>query len=259
MWSWRTIISRTGVGLGSVALALGLASAPASAAPDEPVTYPEGASATTYEGLGFDTCTAPSLDAMRAWTSTAPYDAVNIYFGGNNRACNQPNLTTDWIRTVNLLGWKILPTYMGHQPICMQGNKEHRYDEGNATQIGIADAQDAVAQAESLGLLPGRALYADVEHYDRSNASCRTAVLKYVSAWTTTLHDAGYLSGVYAHQDSGIRDMADHYTSSTYTRPDAVWMARWDGDPELYGWPTADDEQRSEEHTSELQSRGHLV
>lgn len=232
-----------GAVVGTTAVMIGVLATSASAAPETSVDYPAGASATTYEGLGFDTCTAPSLNAMRAWTSAAPYDAVNIYFGGNNRGCSQPNLTASWVRTVNLLGWKILPTYMGHQPFCMFGSKPNRYTEANATARGVSDATDAVAKAGALGLLPGSALYADVEHYDRANASCRTAVRRYVSAWTTTLHDAGYLAGVYAHQNSGLRDLADVYTSATYARPDAVWMARWDGDPTLTGWPTADDEQ----------------
>jgi hypothetical protein len=243
MSAWRTVLSRGGATIGAAALIIGLGSAGASAAPETPINYPAGASATTYSGLGFDTCTAPSLAAMRAWTSTAPYDTVNIYFGGNNRGCAQPNLTTDWIRTVNLLGWKILPTYMGHQPFCMNGNKPNRFTEATATTLGTSDANDAITKARALGLLPGSALYADVEHYDRTNASCRTAVLKYASAWTTTLHNAGYLAGIYVHQDSGLRDLADHYTSTTYARPDAVWMARWDGNDALTGWPTATNAQ----------------
>lgn len=66
---------------------------------------------------------------------------------------------------------------------------------------------------------------------------------RYVSAWTKTLHASGYLAGVYVHQDSGLRDLAASYTSSTYARPDAVWMARWDGNSSLTGWPTASNSQ----------------
>jgi hypothetical protein len=48
-----------------------------------------------YVGYGFDACTAPSSAAMNAWLQS-PYRAVGIYFGGNNRACTQPNLTAAW-------------------------------------------------------------------------------------------------------------------------------------------------------------------
>ncbi|SDU36984.1 glycoside hydrolase domain-containing protein [Jiangella alkaliphila] len=200
---------------------------------------------TIATGLGFDTCTAPSVAALDAWWGTSPYTTVNIYFGGINRGCRQPNLTPSWVQTVSGMGWGLLPTYMGHQPICILGTKEHRFTEADATAIGTANAQDAIAQAQHLGLLPGSALYADVEHYDRRDTSCITAVRRYVSAWTTTLHDAGYLAGVYVHQDSGVRDLSAVYDSPDYARPDAVWMARWDGNPALTGWPTAPDSQWS--------------
>jgi uncharacterized protein YraI len=123
----------------------------------------------------------------------------------------------------------------------MFGSKPNRYSLSNATSRGTSDAQDAITQAKSLGLLPGSALYADVEHYDRSDSDCRKAVRRYVSAWTKTLHAGGYLAGVYAHQDSGVRDLSSTYNSTTYARPDAVWMARWDGKASLTGWPTAPD------------------
>ncbi|MCP2264365.1 glycoside hydrolase domain-containing protein [Promicromonospora thailandica] len=206
---------------------------------ETPVVYPSGSSVTRADRLGFDACTAPSLAALRAWKGRSPYTAVNIYFGGNNRGCAQPNLTASWVRDATAAGWRLLPTYFGYQPYCMFGDKEHRYNATNATVLGTSDGTDAVARAKALGLLPGSALYADVEHYDRTVTSCRTAVRRYVSAWTKKLHASGYLAGVYVHQDSGLRDLSSSYTSTSYARPDAVWMARWDGNQALTGWPTA--------------------
>ncbi|NEE00658.1 DUF1906 domain-containing protein [Phytoactinopolyspora halotolerans] len=223
------------------ALTVGALVSPAAAEPDTPVRYPTGSSANRAGGLGFDTCTAPSLDALRAWKSS-PYRTVNIYFGGINRGCTQPNLTAAWVREVAAMGWKLLPTYFGRQPFCKFGSsKPYRYTASNAAYYGRLGAQIAVGNAKDLGLLPGSALYADVEHYDRTNADCRRAVRRYVSAWTTTLHASGYLAGVYVHQDSGLRDLSYTYNSTTYARPDAVWMARWDGNTSLTGWPTAPD------------------
>jgi uncharacterized protein YraI len=44
---------------------------------------------------------------------------------------------------------------------------------------------------------------------------------------------------VYVHQDSGLRDLSDSYNSTTYARPDAVWVARWDGSTSLTNFSTA--------------------
>ena len=60
-----------------------------------------------------------------------------------------------------------------------------------------------------------------------------------MSEWTRALHRAGYLAGIYAHQDSGVRDLADSYLSTSLARPDAIWMARWDNVPTTVNWPTA--------------------
>lgn len=235
----RTIFRALGVLGSSLAVLLAGLTAPASAEPETPVVYPSGSTVTRAVGLGFDACTAPSLAALAAWKGTSPYGTVNMYFGGNNRACAQPNLTPTWVRGATAGGWKLLPTYFGYQPYCMFGEKPNRYTATNATARGSSDASDAVAKAKALGVLPGSALYADVEHYDRTISACRTAVLRYVSAWTKSLHAAGYVAGVYVHQDSGLRDLSDSYNSTSYARPDAVWMARWDGNSSLTGWPTA--------------------
>ncbi len=211
----------------------------ARADPATPVAYPAASSATRVQGRFVDTCSAPPLSTLAAWRGTSPYTGVNVYFGGRNRGCTQPNLTAAWVRSAAAAGWALVPTYVGDQPFCMYGSKPYRYTASTAAARGRADGLDAVSRAKSLGLLPGSALYADVEHYDRSQTSCTAAVRTYVSEWTRALHGGGYLAGVYAHQDSGIRDLAGSYTSTSLARPDAVWMARWDGVATLTGWPTA--------------------
>ena len=211
----------------------------ARADPATPVTYPAASSATRVQGRFFDPCTAPSLTALAAWRGTSPYTGVNIYFGGRNRGCAQPNLTAAWVRSASAAGWSLIPTYFGDQPFCASGSKPYRYAASGAAARGSADGTDAAALARGLGLLPGSALYADVEHYDRTDASCVAAVRTYVSEWTRALHRNGYLAGVYVHQDSGLRDLAASYFSTSLARPDAVWMARWDNVATLTGWPTA--------------------
>ena len=212
----------------------------ARADPATPVAYPAASSATRVHGRFFDTCTAPSLTALAAWRGTSPYPGVNIYFGGRNRGCAQPNLTAVVGCAVPpTAGWALIPTYFGDQPSCVFGSKPYRYAATGAAARGSADGTDAVAQARALGLLPGSALYADVENYDRTSSSCVAAVRTYVSEWTRALHRNGYLAGVYVHQNSGLRDLAASYFSASLARPDAVWMARWDDVATLTGWPTA--------------------
>jgi uncharacterized protein YraI len=230
----------------------------ARADPATPVRYPAASSATRVEGRFFDTCTAPSLDALAAWRGTSPYTGVNIYFGGRNRGCAQPNLTPAWVHGAVAAGWSLIPTYFGDQPFCAFGSKPYRYTSSGAAAQGRADGMDAVAQARGLGLLPGSALFADVEHYDRTQASCTSAVRTYVSEWTRALHREGYLAGVYVHQDSGLRDLAGSYLSTSLARPDAVWMARWDGNPALRGWPTASDAKWAEWQRAKQYRGGHV-
>ena len=56
----------------------------------------------------------------------------------------------------------------------------------------------------------------------------------------------GYLSGVYSSQDSGISDMqaAAVAGKAGFTRPDAIWIALWDGratlDDGTLDWPIGD-------------------
>jgi hypothetical protein len=191
--------------------------------------------ATRYSGLAFDTCTAPSFAAMTAW-GASPYRAVGIYFGGVNRACAQPQLTPGWVTGVTQLGWRLLPIYKGLQPPCGGKPTDQKVTASGAKAQGAAAASDAVRKAEALGLRPGSAFYNDIEHYSPTDVACRRAVLTYLSAWTKRLHRLGYLSGVYANLSSGARHLSDVYYSRTYARPDALWIARYDGDPSLTGW-----------------------
>ena len=77
----------------------------ARADPSTPATYPAASSATRVQGRFFDTCTAPSLGALAAWRGASPYIGVNIYFGGRNRGCPQPNLTAPWVASSSAAGW----------------------------------------------------------------------------------------------------------------------------------------------------------
>ncbi|WP_377271808.1 glycoside hydrolase domain-containing protein [Peterkaempfera sp. SMS 1(5)a] len=185
-----------------------------------------------YSGEAFETCTAPSTDAMNAWWGTSPYRTVGIYMGGANRGCAQPNLTPDWVKSVSHTGWKLIPIYFGSQPYCTtNANKKVRYSATAAATQGAADGADAVTSAASLGLRPGSPLYVDVENYDNRDAACSTTVLAYVRAWNQTVHAHGYWAGFYSSAATGVADMAKaaSTTPPTADLPDVMWYAEWNG------------------------------
>ena len=219
----------------AVAVMLVGPSAPALAEPTTPITYNAGTTATRFTGLAFDTCTAPTLAQMTAWKAS-PYKAIGIYIGGVNRSCAQPQLTASWVTAVTAMGWRLVPIYLGLQAPC--STRRYKMSTASSNRDAVRDADDAVAKAKALGILPGSAIYNDMEHYDNTNTICRSAVLHYLSAWTKELHLQRYLSGVYGHQNSGAPDLAAAYNSTSYARPDALWIARWDLNSSLTGWPT---------------------
>ncbi|PVG84872.1 hypothetical protein DDE18_02640 [Nocardioides gansuensis] len=222
--------------MAATVLATAAAAPPALAEPATTVRYPLGASSTQFRGYAFDTCTAPSLAAMQAWRES-PYRAVGIYMGGVNRSCLQPNLSASWVREVTLMRWRLVPIYKGRQAPCTTLDPtDLLIRPSRAAEQGAAAASDAVAKARALGLRPGSAVYYNVEPYDVTRPRCRDAVLSFLSAWTRQLHRSGYLSGVYVNLHHGAEHLVQTYGSTSYARPDAVWIARWDGDPGLFGW-----------------------
>ena len=197
-----------------------------------------------FTGYGFDQCLAPTQAKMDAWMENSPFTAVGIYISGASRACrSQPNLTTTWISTQLRKGWRLLPITLGPQSSCV--GRFPRYGASidptikesstssyaAARKQGTAEAKSAVAVAKRLGITAGSTLWYDLEGWSNVNdASCRESALSFLQAWTTGVHDLGYVSGVYSSAGSGmvILDNA-RKTRPDYVLPDRIWIARWDG------------------------------
>ena len=179
--------------------------------------------AASFSGLGFDACSAPSPSAMTAWGSS-PYQAIGIYIGGTNSACAQPNLNATWVAGEVVAGWHMIPIYVGLQaPTNSCGCAG--ISPSKASAQGAAAAQDAVADAQGIGIPEGNPIYDDMEAYS-TTATNTTAVLAFLSAWTSELHALGYLSGVYSSTGSGIADLVKNM-GTTFEEPDDVWFAEW--------------------------------
>ncbi|MEU0145851.1 glycoside hydrolase domain-containing protein [Streptomyces sp. NPDC006288] len=179
----------------------------------------------TYTGRAFDTCTAPSLSAMKAW-HTGFYGAAAVYIGGKNRGCAQPNLTKSWVKSVNATGWKLIPLYVGAQPPCQKSANQERFTSSTATSVGASNARDAVAKASALGMKAGSPIYLNMESYDTTDKACNDATLTYVRSFTRTLRDATYRGGLYGFSSSSAKAVA---TATNKTDlPGNLWYALWD-------------------------------
>lgn len=172
-----------------------------------------------YHGFGFDTCAAPSEAVMHDWWVHSPYGAIGIYIGGSDAACAQPNLTPSWLAQEHAQGWHFIPMYVGPQAAFGELHKWSGIQ-------GAAAAADAALHARQLGFGPLTPIYYDMEGYGTGQSA---RVLRFVSAWTKTLHALGYRSGVYSSALSGISDLAKQYSGSTYAMPDVIYDARWNG------------------------------
>lgn len=179
----------------------------------------------TYTGRAFDTCTAPSLAAMKAW-NTKFYGAAAVYIGGKNRGCAQPNLTKSWVKSVSSTGWKLIPLYVGAQPPCQKSANRERFTASTAASVGASNAKDAVARASALGMKAGSPIYLNMESYDISDKACNDATLTYVRSFTRTLRNATYRAGLYGFSSSSAKAVA---TAPNRTDlPGNLWYALWD-------------------------------
>ncbi|RZU37635.1 uncharacterized protein DUF1906 [Streptomyces sp. BK022] len=179
----------------------------------------------TFTGRAFDTCTAPSAAAMKAW-KTGFYGAAAVYVGGKNRGCAQPNLTASWVKTVNSQGWKLIPLYVGAQPPCQKSANPEKMTATNAASLGATDAKDAVAKASALGMKPGSAIYLDMEPYDTTDKACNDAVLSYVRSFTKTLRGKVYRAAYYGFTSSSAKAVATPADKTDL--PGNLWYALWD-------------------------------
>ena len=178
-----------------------------------------------YTGLGFDACSAPSTSALAAWAAS-PFRAVGVYIGGENMACSQTNLTAAWATAAADAGWHLIPIYVGLQAP-NNGCGCAGVSPASAAAEGTSDAEHAIENAQALGLGTGNPIYFDMENYTRTTTASQ-AVLAFLGAWTAHLHAAGYLSGVYSSELSGIKDLVAEQGTG-YVEPDEVWIANWNG------------------------------
>ncbi len=198
-----------------------------------------------FRGLGFDQCEAPSQSAMSTWIKKSPFRAAGIYISGASRACQrQSNLNSTWVRKQLAAGWHLMPITLGPQASC--SSRYPRYGRNIDPTInpsttngyaaaqaqGKLEAQRAVRRARDLGIVPGSTLFYDLEAFDtRRSTACTQSAIRFLHAWTRSLHSQRYASGYYSSAASGIKMMDDQRVKrgNSITMPDQIWIADWNG------------------------------
>ena len=182
-----------------------------------------GANAVTSIGFGFDVYGAQSISIMETGWNYSPFYDVGTYIGGiclGNGAYG--NISGGWVAAVTNMGWGVLPLYTGFQPNSTKGACGVTYN-GNGTPEGTSDATNAVQHAAYYGM-GQTVIYADIEQYTGPDQT----VQNYIGAWVSTLHQKGYLAGVYF---SGSNWPDVNALLNGGNAPDAIWVAGWYGSP----------------------------
>jgi hypothetical protein len=176
---------------------------------------------------GFDQCSAASTSAMQTWVESSPYSDTNLYIGGVERGCSQPNLSAAYVTALEEQGWGIIPTWVGPQAPCNGFSSSISENVSTAADQGTAQAKSAVIAARSFRL-GASIVYYDMEAYTSSACNAGAAVGAFINAWTVELHSAGFLAGVYGSPSNAESDW-----TVIANLPDAVWIALWNGNPSV--------------------------
>ena len=145
---------------------------PAAAEPATSIAYPVSATATRFTGLAFDTCTAPTLAQMTAWKAS-PYKGDRHLHRRGEPELRATTAHRQLGHRRHGDGVAAGPDLSGLQAPC--GTRRIQDVDDLLQPGGVREADDAVAKAKALGILPASAIYNDMENYDNTNAVCRSA------------------------------------------------------------------------------------
>lgn len=180
-----------------------------------------------FTGQGFDRCEIPTLSQMQTWWDGSPYKTVNLYVGGNSRACGNSALSSSYLFQLNQQGWKFFPTWVGPQAPCTGYPNRMSSDVPTAYQQGVTQANLAMDRLAELGLVgpakTGSVIYYDIEPYG-TDTNCRAAVNSFMDGWVSQLHAHESVAGVYG---STLCNTALSDFRSITNVPDVIWPARW--------------------------------
>lgn len=182
---------------------------------------------TVYTGQAFDAAEIPTLSQLSKWFTHSPYRGVNLYIGGISRLKPNKALNAAYINEIARQGWRLIPTWVGHQAPCTTLRFPMPWNVDQAYALGVENANQAKARMAEFGLLDsngkGGLVYLDMEHFDTSNAACVAATNAFIRGWTVRLNQLGSMGGVYATASN--LNKAKMYNISP--PPPVVWIAAW--------------------------------
>jgi photosystem II stability/assembly factor-like uncharacterized protein/uncharacterized protein (DUF2141 family) len=181
----------------------------------------------TLQGQGFDMCEIATLEELTEWFTNSPYKVVNLYIGGVSRACSNKSLTGSYLQSLTTQGWRFIPTWVAYQANCTNYYYKIPINTTDAYNLGVSEADAALAKAASLGLTEGdqsgTILYYDLEGFDVTNPSCVKSVQYFIKGWSKQLRSRGNIAGLYSNGSilNEINKMA------LADQPDVIWPAHW--------------------------------
>ncbi len=181
-------------------------------------------------GPGFDLCELAGEEELRRWIEEGPYRAVNLYIGGEMRACDNAVLGAPKLAALTTQGWTFIPTWVGPQAPCTGYHQRFDLDPATAFAQGRAEAEKALQAAAALELADaggsGTVIYYDLEAYDGEDTACVEAARAFVTGWAQRLQESSSYAGLYG---LACNPPIGDYASLT-PAPDAVWFAAWNRD-----------------------------
>ncbi|NIR95774.1 MAG: DUF1906 domain-containing protein, partial [Gammaproteobacteria bacterium] len=190
-----------------------------------------------HSGQGFDQCEISSLSDLQKWKTNSPYSVVNLYIGGKARACENVNLSPEFIEALSLQGWKFIPTWVGPQAYCSSFSVTMSGTPSTAYQQGKDQATDAARTARKYGLTysdtdeSGTVIYYDLEAFSiGTTPGCPndplTAAKAFINGWVEELHSKGIMAGLYGSAcGSWLKEF-----NNIPNPPDVIWPAAWIAD-----------------------------
>lgn len=180
-----------------------------------------------FTGQAFDAAEIPTLAQLANWFTNSPYRGVNLYIGGISRLKANAALNEAYINEIARQGWRLIPTWVGHQAPCTTLRYPMPWDVNAAYALGVENANQAKTRMGEFGLLDssgkGGLVYLDMEHFDTSNAACVAATNAFIRGWTVRLNQLGSVGALYATASN--MNKAKMY--NIVPPPPAVWIAAW--------------------------------
>ena len=173
----------------------------------------------THQGV--DRCADQAHQKVQDLWNGTPFYNYGLYIGGAESAAVHCTSTVAFSNFVQSVGFGIIPIWDDLQAPCTGNSKRMSSTASTARNQGITSAHNAQAAMSAFGFSTVDNVWLDMEIFDETNASCRTAVHSFIDGWDSVLGGVDD-AGVYASHGN-VQSLA-----GLANVPSAVWIARWD-------------------------------